>query len=60
MAIPSALTRQWELQLALNSPMAIATFLWLAISEKASLPLKKQAYHLKKASLPSATWNSLV
>jgi len=43
-AIPSALTRQWELQLGLNSPMGVATSLSL---KKQPLPLKNRAYNLK-------------
>jgi len=55
MVICLALNRQWQLQLALNSPMAVATCL---LAEKAEAPpatwkrLKKQPYE--------AAWNSPV
>jgi len=59
MTIPSALTRQWELQLALNSPMAVATSLSLKKLPYLRKHMKKACTRLKKACF-SATWKSPV
>ena len=56
MAISLALNRQWQLQLAINSPMTVATCLLAYHLKKATCHLKKP----EKASLRNSTWNSPV